>query len=245
MSSPFKINNKIYSLIPARGGSKSIPMKNLIPLMGRPLLSYSVTTSLNCPLIQRTFVSTDSPRIRSVALSLGAEAPFLRPRRISGDRATDIQAFLHWLQFLQKTEGEVPSIIVHLRPTSPLRTQKFVRDGIRLLQKNPRADSVRSVEVANKHPFKMWSLKDNGFLEPLIKGSTEKSNLPRQRLPTAYVQTGTLDVLRTSSLLKWNSMTGKKVLPILTPLGQSVDIDSYEDLHYADFLLQQIKAEKF
>jgi len=234
----FLYNDQTHALIPARGGSKSIPFKNIAPLNGKPLIFYTIDVSLRCGRIDRTFVSTDSPRIAKISEKFGAEVPFIRPARISGDHATDLQVFIHWLEHLQKHEGSVPSTIVHLRPTSPLRTLKTVERGLRAFGAAPKADSLRAILPPAKHPYKMWTLGRNRLLKPLFK-SKEAFNLPRQLLPIVYAQTATLDIIRTKTILQQKSMTGRKILAFMTPPEEAVDIDSMLDLKFAEFLMKQ------
>src|SRR5687767_14237993 len=111
----------IYAVIPARGGSKGVPRKNLRSVSGVPLIAYSIKAALKTPSIERTIVSTDSPEIADVAKNLGADVPFFRPEEISQDRSTDYEFVAHMLEWLQNNEGKIPSQIVHLRPTTPLR----------------------------------------------------------------------------------------------------------------------------
>ncbi len=113
---------KILAIIPARGGSKGLKNKNILPLLGHPLIAYSIKASLDSKRINRVIVSTDSKEIAVVAKQYGAEVPFMRPAEIAQDMSTDMEMFLHALGWLKKNEDYVPDIIVHLRPTSPVRS---------------------------------------------------------------------------------------------------------------------------
>ena len=130
----------IISVIPARGGSKSIKLKNLAKLYNKPLIYYSIKQSLNCKLINRTIVSTDNIKIAKVAKFYGAEVPFLRPKNISKDSSKDFSFFNHLLNFLKKKENYVPDLIVQLRPTQPYRSLKFIKRCINRMIKNNKAD---------------------------------------------------------------------------------------------------------
>jgi len=228
----------VLALIPARGGSKSIPMKNIAPLAGRPLIAHSIEVARKCRRISRVIVSTDSEQIRQVSLSCGAEVPFLRPAEIAEDDTTDLPVFVHALRWLSDHEAYHPDIVVHIRPTTPLRTPERVDAAIEALIENPEADSVRAVSPPLQNPFKMWTLGDT-YLEPLVDiGIPEPYNQPRQRLPTVYWQTGYIDVVRTSSLLEKESMTGDRILPYIMDEQFVVDIDQPFSLRLAEFLME-------
>ena len=126
---------KIISIIPARSGSKRVKNKNIRKLMGLPLLAHTIKHSLNSKLISRTIVSTDSKKYARIAKKYGAEVPFLRPDKISGDRSTDLECFQHCVNFLKRNENYTPNIIVHLRVTYPIRENNIIDDCIRLFLK--------------------------------------------------------------------------------------------------------------
>ena len=229
---------QVLALIPARGGSKSIPLKNIALLDGRPLIAHSIDVARKCRRISRVIVSTDSDQIRQVSLSCGAEAPFLRPADIAEDDTTDLPVFVHALQWLSEHESYYPDIVVHVRPTTPLRTPERVDAAIEALIEHPEADSVRAVSPPLQNPFKMWTLGDT-YLEPLVDiGVPEPYNQPRQKLPTVYWQTGYIDVVRTSTLLEKESMTGDRILPYIMDEQFVVDIDQPFSLRLAEFLME-------
>ena len=228
----------VLALIPARGGSKSIPMKNIAPLACKPLIAYSIEVAHRCRRISRTIVSTDSEEIRDVSLSLGAEVPFLRPSDLAQDDTPDLPVFLHALQWFRKHDDYSPDIVVHMRPTTPLRRPERVDEAIETLFNNPEADSVRAVSPPLQNPFKMWTLGEP-YLKPLIDiGVPEPYNQPRQKLPAVYWQTGYIDVIRTSTLLEKRSMTGDRILPYVMEEQFVVDIDQPFSLRLAEFLIQ-------
>jgi CMP-N,N'-diacetyllegionaminic acid synthase len=219
----------VYSLIPARKGSKGIPNKNILPFRGKPLIAHSVEQSLQTPEISRTFVSTDSEAYREVSIVFGAEAPFLRPDRISQDTSTDYEVFEHFFHELSRLDIAIPDAVVHLRPTSPIRPIDGISEAIALLEANPGATSVRSVEPAPKTPLKVWKPLESGFIEPALKCSIEEAHsMPRQMLPEYFQQNACIDVIRTDTLLKSKSMTGDRVLPFF--MESTVDIDLSQDL---------------
>lgn len=232
----------IVSIIPARSGSKSLPHKNIRQIAGKPLIAHSILQSLNSKLIEKTIVSTDSLEYAAVAGLYGAPVEFLRPAGISGDLTTDLEVFQHVLDHLSK-QNYVPDIIVHLRPTCPVRNVKDIEKAIRLLIDNPEADSVRSVYISPLTPFKMWHLTErnsNKWLTPVIKDKSlyDPWNQPRQVLPPIYVQTGDIDIIRTSTITKKGSMTGDKILAY--EVSTFYDIDTEEDFIKAENYLSNL-----
>ena len=233
-----KLKREILALIPARGGSKSIHMKNIVQFCGKPLVAYSIEIAKKSRYISRVIVSTDSDRIRQVSLSFGAEVPFLRPEALAGDDITDWPVFHHALQQLRQADNYYPEIIVHLRPTTPLRNLEKVDEAIKLLIDHPDADSVRSVSSPVQNPFKMWTLSQP-YLKPLIDiGVPESYNLPRQQLPEVLWQNGYVDVTRSRTIIEKKSMTGEKILPYKMDDISVIDIDQPFSLKMAEFLAE-------
>jgi len=178
----------IYTVIPARGGSKSIPQKNIKLLNGKPLIEYSIKYSLACPLVNHTIVSTDSPEIAEIAKACGAEVPFLRPSEFSGDLVPDYPVLAHALKELEEATNKRIDLIVLLRPTSPLRPVKLIEKGIQLMINFPNASSVRSVTKSTEHPYRQWKL-DGDHMIGYANEINEAYNIPRQKLPSVYFQT--------------------------------------------------------
>jgi N-acylneuraminate cytidylyltransferase len=230
---------KVVALIPARGGSKSLPRKNIRPLAGRPLIVYSIETALKCPGISRTLVTTDDPEIAEISRAHGAEAPFLRPAEFARDDSTDVQAMTHALRWMQAQEGEVPDLIVYLRPTEPLRRVETVQAAIEKMKAHPEADSLRSVRLAQQTPYKMWRL-DSDWLRPVatLENVAEPYNQPRQQLPPVYWQDGYVDVVRSRTILEQGSSTGRKILAYLIT-EPAINIDYEDELAAAEILLRR------
>lgn len=207
---------EVLALIPARGGSKSVPRKNLLPVAGRPLIAYSVGHALKSAHVTRTIVSTDDDEITAVARSWGAEVPFRRPAEFATDTATDFDVFRHALEWLAREEAYVPELVVHLRPTGPVRDIALIDRAVASMLATPSADSLRSVGVAEQTPYKMWKMEGE-FLVPILPlaGAPEAHSMPRQKLPTAYWQNGYVDIVRPRTVLSLNSMVGRVVLPFV------------------------------
>ncbi|MEK9627528.1 MAG: acylneuraminate cytidylyltransferase family protein [Nitrospinota bacterium] len=235
----------VISLIPARGGSKGIPRKNLAPLANKPLIAHSIEDSLNCTLIKRTIVSTDDEEIAEVARNLGAEVPFIRPMEFAEDDTPDFPVFLHALEWLKDNEGFAPDLVVQLRPTTPIRPPGLIERGIEMLSGNSEADCVRTVRKSPITPYKMWQL-DGNFLKPFIQLEGKESyNMPRQKLPWVFQHDGVLDVIRTSTLLNKNSVTGSKILPLFMDESfLTVDIDKPVDLLIAEAFINYNQQHK-
>jgi len=223
---------EILALIPARGGSKGIPRKNIRSFAGYPLIAWSIAAAKQSQLVTRVIVSTDDEEIAAVARAWGAETPFLRPAEFAQDKTTDLPVFEHALKWLEEVEGYRPDIVVQLRPTSPIRPQTMVDDAIRILLNHEDADCVRGVVPAGQNPFKMWRFNGEGKpLNPLLEvpGIAEPYNAPRQILPPVYWQTGHIDAIRISTIVSKNSLTGDVIYPLLIDPKYTVDIDTLPD----------------
>jgi len=237
----------ILAIIPARGGSKSIPHKNIKLFAGKPLIAWTIEVAKKSKLITRIIVSTDSQEVADIAKKYGAEVPFLRPKEIAGDLATDVEFLSHALEFLKRTENYEPEIVLRLPPTSPLRTAAHIDEGIETLIKNPEADAVRPITEAPKHPYKMWKIAAAGqYLEPFLPasftGMTEAYNMPRQILPKVYVHTGAMDIIRRRTITELKSTSGKKLGYFFMDTDVSINIDHPIDFEIAEFFM--LKREK-
>ena len=231
---------EVLVLIPARGGSKGIPRKNIRDFAGSPLIAYSIAAGLQADLVTRVIVSTDDEEIAAVARQFGAETPFLRPAEFAQDRTTDLPVFEHALAWLKENENYVPDVVVQLRPTSPIRPVGCVDAAVRLLLDHPEADSVRGVVPAGQNPHKMWRIdEESGRMKNLlnVEGITEPYNAPRQALPPVYWQTGHIDAIRTEVILDKKSMSGSPILPLMIEPRFTVDLDNLWDWDKAEWLV--------
>jgi N-acylneuraminate cytidylyltransferase len=227
---------EILAIIPARGGSKGIPRKNIRDFAGWPLVAWSIAAGRQARAVSRVLVSTDDEGIAEIARQYGAEAPFLRPAEIAQDNSTDLPCFEHALKWLAEHEGYRPEIVIHLRPTSPLRPPDLVDSAVKVLLDHRDADCVRGVVPAGQNPHKMWRISEEnssgkGAMTPLlaIDGIAEPYNAPRQILPQIYWQTGHIDAIRVETILKKGSMTGNKIYPLIIDARYTVDIDNLAD----------------
>ena len=233
---------EVLAVIPARGGSKGIPRKNIRDFAGYPLIAYSIAAATQSKLVTRTIVSTDDEEIAAVARQYGAETPFLRPAEFAQDNTTDLPVFQHVLSWLKENEGYVPDVVIQLRPTSPVRPLTCVDDAINLLLSHPDADSVRGVVEADQCPYKMWLIDtSNGTMSPLIgvESIPEAYNAPRQKLPKAFWQIGHIDAIRPRAIVDQNSMSGKVIMPLIMDPRFTVDLDNLRDWRQGEQLVKE------
>jgi N-acylneuraminate cytidylyltransferase len=231
---------EVLAIIPARGGSKGIPHKNIRTFAGHPLIAYSIMAARQAQTVTRIIVSTDDPQIAAVAREYGAEVPFLRPDELAQDHTLDLPVFQHALAWLIANEAYTPDVVVQLRPTSPIRPIGLVDEAVRMLLDNPEADSVRGVVPAGQNPHKMWRIDtETGYMRNLldVPGVPEPYNAPRQILPLVYWQTGHIDAIRPVTIQERNSMSGKVILPVKIDPRYTVDIDGSSDWQRAEWLV--------
>lgn len=233
----------VLAIVQARGGSKSLPHKNIKLLNGIPLVAYSIAAGLQAKSVGRVIVSTDDKKIAQIARDFGAEVPFMRPKKLARDDTPDLPVYQHALQWLKEHENYVPDIVVQLLPTSPLRPPECVDQAVAILLKNKAATSVRSVVRSGQNPYKMWRLGKRGYLRPLLKvpGLKEHYNQPRQKLPVTYWQIGHVTVIRSKIIMK-GLMSGDRVLPLILGPQFTVDIDTEFDWSRAEWLIRNLKS---
>ncbi|GAP40284.1 acylneuraminate cytidylyltransferase [Flexilinea flocculi] len=238
---------EVLAIIPARGGSKGIPGKNIKNFAGFPLIAYSIAAAKQSKYVTRTIVSTDDEKIAAVAREWGAETPFLRPAEFATDHSLDLPVFRHALQWLKDHEGYVPDIVLQLRPTSPVRPLHLVDEAVQILLDHPEADSVRGVVPSNENPYKMWKIDPvSGAMSGLIPidGLAEPYNAPRQILPPTYWQTGHIDAIRPErTFMAGDLMSGKVIFPIMIDPAFTVDIDTLADWIRYESLVYNGKLE--
>ncbi len=230
------MENQVISIIPARGGSKGIPGKNIKNLRGKPLIQYSIEQSLEVESIDRTIVSTDDKEISTVAKKGGAEV-IERPTELATDKSLVIDAIRHTVRELEK-DGSGVSIIVVLEPTSPIRDIDVIKKSISIL-KEGRADSVATFSETDLPPHRMWNITDKK-VEPFFEGANPW--LPRQSQPKAYKLNGQVYALTKDILFENDEdislLLGKKY-PIITPKETAVDIDTEIDFKMIEYLMEE------
>lgn len=224
---------KRLAIIPARGGSKGVPGKNIRPLGGKPLLGYAVEAAAASSCFDRILVSTDDERIADVARRLGAEAPWLRPANLATDSASVVDAALHELDRLAAEQRYAPDVVVLLQPTSPFRSAASIRAA--LLLHDATVEGVVSVSPAPAHPYWCKKLDEKGLLHDFLDGVAVPS--ARQELPPAFALDGGLYARTTESLRRRRSFHAGPLKAWLTPAAESLDIDTEQDWEHAEFLL--------
>jgi len=229
---------KVLCIIPARGGSKSIPKKNIRIINGYPLIKYTIDYALKSQLLNKVIVSTDDSEIAEIAQQLGAEIPFLRPSEFSADDSQDYVVLKHALDWYDAKKCFYDYLVL-LRPTSPLRKPGLIENAMNIMNLYPDATSLRSVAKVSEHPYRMWIQKGN-FISGLFENDQliEPYNIPRQLLPPIYFQTGDIEVIRTSTIRN-GSVSGPRILPLFIDQCY-VDIDNESDLiHAASLMLKK------
>ncbi len=227
---------KVLALIPARGGSKGLPRKNIIPLAGRPLICHTIEVALNAAVFDRIIVTTDDDEIAGLASASGAEVPFLRPAELAGDETKDLPVFAHALRWLNDRQDYFPEIVVALRPTCPLRTVEDIRRTLEKIQ-SCACDSVRTACPAEYHPYRMVRLEQD-LAQPLMPAEASIIPYRRQELPPVYRWNGLAEAIWSRTILERNTMFGNAVGVVITPRERSIDIDDEFDLYLAECVLK-------
>ena len=224
----------ILGLIPARGGSKSIPHKNIVPLAGRPLLAYTCDAALASKRLTRVILSTDDPSIAQVGKECGVEVPFMRPSELAEDDTPALSVIQHVLQVLMETESYRPDAVVLLQPTSPLRRPEHIDAAVDVLE-SAGADSVVSV-VEVPHQFSPVSVMriENGKLVPVLDGPLISR---RQDKPQVFARNGPAVLVMRLATIEKGSLYGEDCRPLLMDAEDSLDIDSPFDLLIAETIL--------
>ena len=225
---------RFLAIIPARGGSKGIPHKNIMDLCGKPLISYSIEAAKRSKYIDYVLVSTDDVGIKEVSMKYGANVPFLRPEKISSDEAKSIDVVLHGIEFL-KNHGEKFDYVVLLQPTSPLRTHEDMDSAIELILEK-KENSLVSLCQVDENPILMRTIEENN-LKPILQFNGD--NLRRQDLPTYYIFNGALYINTVAMLLKENAFVNEKSIPYIMEKNKSVDIDTIIDAKLAEYILEE------
>jgi N-acylneuraminate cytidylyltransferase len=233
---------KVLALIPARGGSKGIPRKNIKLLGDRPVIAYAIAAARAATLVNRVVCTTDDEEIAGVARHWGAEVPFLRPSELAQDDTEDWPVFHHAVQWLEEHEGWSPDVVVNVRPTSPFRTAEHIDGAVRLLIESG-ADSVKSISLARQHPHKMWRKPSaDGLMEPFLDTEIRRlrgPDVPRAQLEDVYWQNGLVDATRRSVIFDLGVMIGPRAAGLITGAEDAVDLDSPLDFTIAEALLAQ------
>jgi CMP-N,N'-diacetyllegionaminic acid synthase len=229
------INNRsLIALIPARGGSKGLPGKNIKPLCGKPLIAWTIEQAKKSRYLDDIIISTDSEKIADISLRYGARVPFLRPKELGTDTATAIDVILYALDYLER-QDRLPDLIMLLQPTSPLREPEDIDGGAERLFLS-QAQAVVGVCEAEYHPLTMNTLPPDGCMKDFIKSDLVDAN--RQELPIYYRINGAIYVAYSNYVKTRKSLFGEETYAYVMPRERSVDIDDEMDFKFAEFILK-------
>jgi len=229
------MENSCLAIIPARGGSKGIPRKNIVSLNGAPLISYTIGAALASSSLSRVIVSSEDEEVLDISEGYGAEV-IKRPLELAGDYSSVDALIFHCLDKLQKEEHFVPESFILLQPTSPLRTCSHIDEAVKLfIEKSCQA--VVSVFESTYHPLKSVKIDERGFVAGLI--NDKYLSVPRQQLPKAYTPNGAVFLTNTETYRKYRTFIPPETVPYFMSKSDSVDVDDMDDLEYAALLMKK------
>ena len=232
-------DNIVLAIIPARGGSKTLPRKNIKKLGNKPLLAYTVKEALKSKYIDRAIVSTDDDEIAQIAKNYGAEIPFLRPKKFARDDSLSISVVLHCLDYLKEKENYSPDIVVFLPPTAPFRRTKHIDEGI---EKIEHYQAVAGVCPVKQHPYFMMKKDNEDLLSPYINIQTRPER--KQDVPQLYYVNTSLYIAKREYYDRAGysdpiiPLYEEKLGAVFMDEVSSVDIDTELDFLWAEFLNQ-------
>ncbi|WP_420963070.1 cytidylyltransferase domain-containing protein [Brucella sp. IR073] len=232
-----KTDMNCVALITARGGSKRLPRKNVLPLAGRPLISWSIKAALEAKHVRRVIVSTDDQEIAEVSRSAGAEVPFMRPTELAGDRSSHYGVVEHAINWIEEDESRLPDVVLLLQPTSPLRTAEDI-DGLLDRMKDERADSAFTVSPARDHPAYLFRLDEQQRASPFMP--IPAGYMRSQDMEPLYRVNGAGYALRPETFRQRDKVLGDRPVAYIMPEERSIDIDNE-----LDFLIAAVLLERF
>lgn len=234
---------KVLAIIPARGGSKGVPRKNIRPVGGKPLIAYTIQSALAVKShLYRLIVSTDDPEIAEVAVKYGAEVPFMRPEDLGGDRVPMVPVMQHAVRTIEEMDQVRLDWVLLLQPTCPFRAPQDILAALDLAARGGCDSVISVVRVLAHHPILMKKIENNQLLPFVIE---EKEGTRRQDYnPPAYMRNGSIYLTRRDNLMENNSIWGRVIRPYIMPEERSVNVDSELDLKLVELILQErAKAE--
>jgi CMP-N,N'-diacetyllegionaminic acid synthase len=224
----------MIAIIPAKKYSSRLKNKNLKLLNGKPLIYYTIKAALKSKYITKVLVSTDSKKIAKISQKMGAEVPFIRPKKLTKSNTTLAEVCVHALEFLQKSEKKKINSILALQPTSPLRTYKDIDKAIKIFKRN-RVEFLTSFTKTKPSEWLYHHCK-NKIFKKIIKSSGADNS---QNLKQTLILNGAIYIYKTKSLYK-KKINKNLISGIIMPNNRSVDIDYLEDFNYAEYLLRKI-----
>jgi len=230
---------RILALIPARGGSKRLPGKNIRMLGGKPLINWTIDVVRYSSEICDILVSTDDPAIAEHCRNAGVLVPWLRPEELATDTANSVDVALHALTWYQREHGNVDALLL-LQPTSPFRRRESIRIGIELFRTS---EQYPVIGVSPTHAHPMWSLRqEESWIVPYL--DNHGFNMRSQDLPPAYVVNGSFYLISPKELLTTHAFIGLKNIPLMINAPQeSLDIDTEFDFKLAEFIVETLKQD--
>ena len=235
------MKRNFLAIIPARGGSKGIPKKNIVNLCGKPLIGWSIDVALKTKDISRVIVSTDDEEIATIAKEHGAEVPFIRPKKLAEDHTPTIDVLRHAIGWLNENERMLYDAIVLLEPTSPIRSHEDISKAIKLFL-DKQADSVVSVIEIEKHYNPEWQflIKKDNMLSCFVNKNISDIASRRQELRSTYIRNGAVYVIKTDNIFGDSSgLYGKKVYAYVMNKESSIDINTPDDLLKAELIMKK------
>jgi CMP-N-acetylneuraminic acid synthetase len=225
---------KVLAIIPARGGSKRLPRKNVLPLNGKPLIAWTIEAAIKSEFIDKVIVSTDDKEVSEISETFGATIPFVRPSTLSSDTSTSVDVVNHALEFLHEN-NDVYDIVILLQPTSPLRTTKHINEAMQLFRKK-KASGVISVCPTEHSPLWTNVLNENFDMSNFI--SNKFKNIRSQDLPTYYRLNGAIYIADITTFKKESTfMLSKNLFAYVMQPNESTDIDEKVDFYAAKYLM--------
>jgi len=226
---------KILCIIPARGGSKDILMKNIRTFGEKPLIAHTIDIAKKCKFFDKIVVSTDNKKIQKISESYGVKVPILRTKKFSSDTSSIFAVVKHMLNFLDKHESYNPDMVIILQPTSPFRNVKMIKNSINLLKNSPGSSAI-SVAKVKEHPDISFS-KKGLYLEPIEKDFEKFSN--RQKRSLLFHPTGAIYTFWTKNIHRYKSIYGKKIIPLIVNEKEfNLDIDDQYDFFVGEMQLK-------
>ncbi|NQW22648.1 MAG: acylneuraminate cytidylyltransferase family protein [SAR202 cluster bacterium] len=225
----------VLALITARGGSKGLPRKNVLPLAGKPVIAWTISAALQSPSLSRVVVSTDDEEIAQVSRDWGAEVPFMRSSELAQDDSPHMSVIIHAIRWLEAHQEVRPEYVMLLQPTSPLRTAEDIEAATQLAHEKL-ADSVVSVCLTHHHPYLTKKIAKDGTMADFM--SNTESDLRRQVLPPAYILNGAIYLARREVLLNEQTFHPARTFPYVMPPERSLQIDDPWDLHLVNLILE-------
>lgn len=226
---------RILGLVVARGGSKGLPRKNVLPLAGKPLIVHTIEAARAAKRLARTILSSDDAEIIEVARAAGCETPFVRPVELAGDRSSTVDVALHALDWLERAEGRPVDALVMLPATAPLRRAEHIDEAVARLLDSPATEAVVAVTEADYPPYWMLSIRDDRLSWLFPEGARADH---RQQLPAAYRPNGSIYAIRVAALRAQKTFYPVATAPYLMAREASVNIDTPLDLRLAELLLR-------